>query len=98
MRTIFSFLLIINVIVISVGEDPESAPVTDQSENPTSSLEKGVEGLVKIVHSFLKNVQSEDFVGKKSGSICKYFSHIINNISYNKTKTHLYSPRVHCTG
>lgn len=89
MRTIFIFLLIINVIVISVGEDPESSSVNDQPENPTRSLEKGVEGLVKLVHSFLKNVQSEDFVGKESGAICKYFLHIINNISYNKTKTHL---------
>lgn len=82
MRIIFIFLLIINVIVISVGEVPES-------ENPTRSLENGVEELVKLVHSFLKNVQSEDFVGKESGAICKYFLHIINNISYNKTKTHL---------
>jgi hypothetical protein len=89
MRIIFILLLIINVIVISVGEDPESASVTDQSENPTRSLEKGVEGFVKLVHSVLKTVQSEDFVGKKSGPICKYFLHIINNISYNKTKTHL---------
>jgi Na+-transporting methylmalonyl-CoA/oxaloacetate decarboxylase gamma subunit len=73
MRIIFIFLLIINVIVISVGEDPES-------ENPTKSLEKGVEELVKLVHSFLKNVQSEDFVGKESGAICIYLEFLIKII------------------
>lgn len=73
MKTKIIFLLVINYIVICVGQDSKPILTTDsETENPTKSLENGVKGLVKIVHSFLKSVQSEDFVGKTKGPICKY--------------------------
>ncbi|VDI40165.1 Arf-GAP with GTPase, ANK repeat and PH domain-containing protein 1/3 [Mytilus galloprovincialis] len=70
MKTKIIFLLVINYIVICVGQDSKPILTTDsETENPTKSLENGVKGLVKIVHSFLKSVQSEDFVGKTEGPI-----------------------------
>ncbi|CAC5363073.1 PROM1 [Mytilus coruscus] len=70
MKTKIIFLLVIHFIVISVGQDNQPVVTSDSdTENPTQSLENGVKGLVKIVHSFLKTVQSEDFVGKTSGPI-----------------------------
>ncbi|XP_052071825.1 prominin-1-A-like isoform X2 [Mytilus californianus] len=70
MKTKIIFLLVLNFIVISVGQDNQPVITSDSdTENPTKSLENGVKGLVKIVHSFLKTVQSEDFVGKTSGPI-----------------------------
>ncbi|XP_063446851.1 prominin-1-like [Mytilus trossulus] len=70
MKTKIIFLLVISYIVICVGQESKPILTTDSdTENPTKSLENGVKGLVKIVHSFLKTVQSEDFVGKTEGPI-----------------------------
>lgn len=64
MKTSFILLLFITFLFLAFGQENDKVTADPTTDNPTSSLEKGVEGLVKIVHGFLNTVQSEDFISQ----------------------------------